>query len=41
MYIDHEHIPFVIEALKGTWDYLNSSAPSQVDADELQPESDA
>ncbi|MCC7336550.1 MAG: hypothetical protein IT422_15780 [Pirellulaceae bacterium] len=41
MYIDHEHIPFVIEALQGTWNFLNSSAPSQVEADELQPEASA
>lgn len=25
LYIDHEQIPFVIEALKATWDFLNTS----------------
>lgn len=23
MYLDHEHIPFFIEVLEGTWKYLN------------------
>ena len=23
MYLDHEHIPFVIEVLQGTWQFLN------------------
>ncbi|MCA9194594.1 MAG: hypothetical protein KDB03_22640 [Planctomycetales bacterium] len=29
MYIDHEHIPFLIEALQGTWNFLNSSPVAQ------------
>lgn len=24
MYLDHEHIPFFIEVLQGTWDFLNT-----------------
>ena len=24
IYIDHHHIPFMIEALSATWDYLNA-----------------
>ncbi len=26
MYLDHEHIPFMIELLQGTWDFLNNQA---------------
>ncbi len=29
MYIDHEHIPFVIEVLQGTWNFLNEYSVSQ------------
>jgi hypothetical protein len=25
LYLDHEHIPFVIEALQGTWQFLNNA----------------
>ena len=25
MYLDHEHIPFMIEVLEGTWKFLNES----------------
>lgn len=28
MYVDHEHIPFVIEALEATWKYLNGEYAS-------------
>lgn len=27
MYLDHEHIPFMIEVLQGTWQFLNSTSP--------------
>ena len=26
IYLDHEQIPFMIEALKATWEFLNSDA---------------
>ena len=26
IYLDHEHIPFMIEALKATWDFLNDTS---------------
>ena len=45
MYIDHEHIPFLIEALQGTWNFLNSSPASFTDNEatetEVAPEVDA
>ena len=33
MYLDHEHIPFVIEALQGTWQFLNNSIGVTTQAD--------
>lgn len=33
MYIDHEHIPFVIAALQATWNFLNNT-PVQSSNDE-------
>ncbi len=28
LYLDHEHIPFVQEALQGVWNFLNSVPPT-------------
>ncbi|GAB5407249.1 MAG: hypothetical protein Aurels2KO_54800 [Aureliella sp.] len=33
MFLDHDHIPFVIEALNATWDFLNSSSSSTTGTD--------
>lgn len=34
IYIDHDHIPFMIEALQATWDFLNQVPVGQTDLNE-------
>ena len=44
MYVDHEHIPFVIEALEATWKYLNgeySSLPAEQPAEQEDASAEA
>lgn len=36
MYLDHEHIPFIIEVLQSTWQFLNEHPASSVNAEENQ-----
>lgn len=31
LYLDHEHIPFMLEALQATWNYLNNTPLSYVE----------
>ena len=33
LYLDHEHIPFVIEALQSTWQFLNNSIGATIATD--------
>ena len=40
MYLDHEHIPFMIELLKGTWQFLNESPISSTGNTEGVPVED-
>ncbi len=40
LYLDHEHIPFMIEALQAAWQFLNNTPASYVeaaDASEVTP----
>ena len=40
MYLDHEHIPFFIEVLQGTWAFLNETpVGSQANSDDSTNES--
>ena len=41
MYIDHDHIPFVIEALQGTWQFLNGEYATPASEPEAEPEDQA
>ena len=36
MYLDHEHIPFMIEVLEGTWRFLNESAVGSANTSETE-----
>ena len=37
MYLDHEHIPFMIEVLQGTWEFLNAYPASSNIGSEAEP----
>ena len=40
IYLDHEHIPFFIEALDATWKFLNGDLTDvQIDEEPPQPDS--
>lgn len=36
MYLDHEHIPFIIEVLRSTWQFLNEHPASSANAEVSQ-----
>lgn len=40
MYLDHEHIPFIIEVLQSTWQFLNEHPSSSVAAEVSQSHPD-
>lgn len=35
IYLDHEHIPFVVEALQGVWQFLNDFPMGSVAIDQI------
>ena len=39
MYLDHQHIPFIIEVLQGTWHFLNEHPIGSQQAQNTEPES--